>query len=116
MRIAPPAPRAAWWQSGYAADCKSAYAGSIPAHASKCAGLAWPGLLCQNTAPRDGITAPARFLIRSSSAVEQAAVNRRVGGSNPSSGATSGPLSFGGRPLSHAEFLHAERPAAPLNG
>src|SRR5690606_21407508 len=24
----------AWWQSGYAADCKSAYAGSIPTQAS----------------------------------------------------------------------------------
>src|SRR5258707_5885518 len=113
MRIAPPAPCAAWWQSGYAADCKSAYAGSIPAQASTVLwGLAWPERLCQNTAPRDGIAAPVRFLIRSSSAVEQAAVNRRVGGSNPSSGAKSGPLSFGGRPLSHAEFLHADAPAA----
>jgi hypothetical protein len=32
--IAAAAPRAAWWQSGDAADCKSAYAGSIPAQAS----------------------------------------------------------------------------------
>src|SRR5215204_4268305 len=31
MGIAAAAPRAAWWQSGYAADCKSAYAGSNPA-------------------------------------------------------------------------------------
>lgn len=28
--VSPPA----WWQSGYAADCKSAYAGSIPTQAS----------------------------------------------------------------------------------
>ena|GEM_PF-3447164 len=26
----------AWWQSGHAADCKSAYAGSIPTQASSC--------------------------------------------------------------------------------
>lgn len=25
----------AWWQSGYAEDCKSLYAGSIPTQASK---------------------------------------------------------------------------------
>ena len=75
MPIAAAASRAAWWQSGYAADCKSAYAGSIPAQASNrrsCMGAA--------ALPKD-----RALVIRSSSAVEQAAVNRRVGGSNPSS-------------------------------
>ena len=41
---------------------------------------------------RDRPTAAARrFMIRSSSAVEQATVNRQVAGSNPASGANSGP-------------------------
>ena len=60
----------AGWQSGYAADCKSAYSGSIPLPASK-----W--------GPR-----PAGALIPGSSVVEQAAVNRWVDGSNPSRGAS----------------------------
>ena len=47
----------------HAEDCKSFYIGSIPVSASKRS-------------------------FRSSSAVEQSAVNRSAGGSNPSSGAT----------------------------
>src|SRR5690606_17084163 len=34
MRQPPRGASPAWWQSGYAADCKSAYAGSIPTQAS----------------------------------------------------------------------------------
>src|SRR6266404_8703791 len=93
MRIAPPLPRMAWWQSGYASDCKSAYAGSIPAQASK----AFQGTTplrgrerSVKTAPSRVVPPPRRFLFRSSSAVEQATVNRPVAGSIPASGATWG--------------------------
>ena len=56
------------WRSGYAAACKAVYTGSNPVRASN--------------------------LFRSSSVVEQAAVNRWVGGSNPSSGASVSPPSL----------------------
>ena len=93
MRIAPPAPRAAWWQSGYAADCKSAYAGSIPAQASIDSMPQPPTCVQRDALSKDRVFASGyrrrdRFLFRSSSAVEQATVNRRVAGSNPASGAT----------------------------
>ena len=39
----------AWWQSGHAADCKSAYAGSIPTQASNL----WYGVIPRNTKPRE---------------------------------------------------------------
>ena len=57
-----PAGAVARWRRGYAAACKAVYTGSNPVRASR--------------------------IFRSSSVVEQAAVNRWVGGSNPSSGAT----------------------------
>jgi hypothetical protein len=57
----------AWWQSGYASDCKSAYAGSIPAQASRSFAendaLAWAGMLCQNIAPSRVDTATATNFI-----------------------------------------------------
>ncbi len=52
-----------------------------------------------------------RPLIRSSSAVEQPAVNRLVGGSNPSSGARHGPRKRGNPPFSGA--LLCEPPVLP---
>ena len=46
--------------------------------------LAWAGTLCQNTAPSQAeYRRRDEILFRSSSAVEQATVNRRVVGSNP---------------------------------
>ena len=118
-------PRAAWWQSGYAADCKSAYAGSIPAQASTTLGSAicgpclgrersvkTPRLRRPATAGRDAI------LFRSSSAVEQATVNRRVAGSNPCLRSQFWARSQPGRgPFLRAELAMATRMApAQRNG
>ena len=93
MRIAPPFLAPAWWQSGYVADCKSVNAGSIPAQASTrrpgIATLASAGnALPKDPASQAAIPPAATEFFRSSSAVEQATVNRRVAGSIPASGAT----------------------------
>ena len=98
----------AMWRSGYAAVCKTVYAGSIPAVASKAlAGVfnAFAGphgsrssrdliarggakfVLCKVAGP---CYTPKAARRRSPVAqqVEQAAVNRWVAGSNPARGAT----------------------------
>ena len=65
----------AGWQSGYAADCKSVYVGSIPASASTEIGSKRETRLEIFRDHHSGVAQP----------VEQAAVNRLVGGSSPSS-------------------------------
>lgn len=49
----------AWWQSGYAEDCKSLYAGSIPTQASK---IQRPSIGAFNFGNMDAIE-PARFVL-----------------------------------------------------
>src|SRR5476649_1657417 len=70
-------------------------------HGPRCGitALASSGLLCQNSAPSQAeYRRPRPKLFRSSSAVEQATVNRRVAGSIPAFGATFATArSFGAR-------------------
>ena len=68
----------AGWQSGDAEDCKSFYVGSIPVPASKPVTVP----VRPEFQGRDGF-----LVIRHSSTVEHATVNRRVVGSNPTVGA-----------------------------
>lgn len=109
-----PTSAGAGWQSGYAEDCKSSDVGSIPASASKTRrSRDWlketkksleadfPTLYKASPAPDGdvktasgreklkGIQRDTTSLFPGSSVVEQAAVNRLVGGSNPSLGAIS---------------------------
>lgn len=89
-------PASSWmatWRNGYAADCKSVYAGSIPAVASRGfqKGLCFePNRMYKAglRIKREQFRRHAR-LFPGSSAVEQPAVNRLVAGSNPARGASS---------------------------
>jgi hypothetical protein len=91
LELQRPISNRATWRSGDAADCKSAYPGSIPGVAS----TFFPG---HNRTVQHALQRPGGFVIcryitacrasfPGSSVVEQPAVNRLVAGSNPARGA-----------------------------
>ncbi len=91
LELQRPISNRATWRSGDAADCKSAYPGSIPGVASKHSQSVRAGAaqLCKGGAALlyAGCITACRASFPGSSAVEQPAVNRLVAGSNPARGA-----------------------------